>query len=59
MLENIRPNEFCPIINKKLRVTPSPCNDCAFFDVDVRKCRIIRTDETLQIILDMIQNARG
>lgn len=50
-MTDIRTTRICPCCGKNIYVPQPPCLTCAFFDVDFKKCRVIRTDENLQVLL--------
>ena len=49
-MADMRTTRICPCCGKNIYVPQPPCLTCAFF-VDFKKCRVIRTDENLQVLL--------
>lgn len=45
----------CPFYGENINSINKPCSKCAFYDVDYKKCRIIRTDENLQLLLHYLK----
>ena len=50
-MTDMRMRRNCPCCGENINSITKPCPNCAFYDVDYKKCRIIRTDENLQELL--------
>lgn len=50
-MADFRMERICPCCGQNIHVPHPPCLNCAFYDVDFKKCRVIRTDENLQALL--------
>lgn len=46
---------ICPLCKEDINSIKKPCPNCAFYDVDFRECRIIRTDYLVQEIYRLLR----
>lgn len=49
---------ICPYFGEDTNSGNKPCPTCAFYDVDDKVCRIIRTDENLKELILLLQKQR-
>lgn len=59
VMADYRINRICPCNGLNIHVAQPPCLSCAFYDIDLRECRVIRTDRNLLAVLSFLKQVRN
>lgn len=58
-MTDYRKERLCPCNGLNIHVAQPPCLSCAFYDIDFRECRIIRTDRNLIDLVHLLKQVHN